>query len=132
MHFTTGNNNVTEGKQGSRIPGIWLNSYQLQGDKTYFYVSIENVLGKGNNVKTHIINLNEWYSIEMNQEDGQFTLIVNGVTAWTVTETVFSQQSVFQDVKWYQSDPWHPSAMYDPNGDSQNNMIELINLQVEP
>jgi len=136
MHFTTGSNDVNQGgKQGSRIPAIWLNSYDLQGDKTYFYVAMEHYTrgdgGKLHEMKQFIgMNLNEWYSVEMSQRDGQFTLKINGATV-TFPNTAFSKQPVFQDVKWYQSDPWHPAATYDPEGDSDANMIELRNFQLE-
>jgi len=75
----------------------------------------------------HTLALNTWYKIEVNQESGLFRLYVNGTNVWRVS----SGQAMFENVKWYQSDPWHKSAIYDPNGDTSHNIIELANLKVE-
>ena len=70
--------------------------------------------------------LNKWYSIQMTQAHGQFSLRINGKSVWSFG----SGGAEFEKVKWYQSNPWDESALFQGSTHA-GNLIELKNLQVK-
>ena len=100
LHLTTGESCCDS---GTRIPGVWLNS---RNGKPYLMASI---------TMTHPTELTQDFTLEMNkqyyvelvlQENGFFSVTINGVEVWRVN----SGAATFQNVKYYWSDPWSPSA----------------------
>ena len=61
--------------------------------------------------------MNKWYNIEIEQKDGNFSFTVGGKLYGSEN----TGSAVFQNVQWWQSDPWYPSA---------GNMAEMKNLKV--
>ena len=118
LHLTTGENCC---EKGSRIPGIFLNS---DGQGTYMYLTIA-MTGR-EKTKKHWLDLNKWLSMELNQKNGQFSVVLDGVVVWTVE----SGQEQFQNVQFFLSDKFYPSASYSVEGASGENMIELRKLIV--
>ena len=116
MHFTTNGNccGPTE-----RIPGLWLHYKEQQ--RAYFYIATPNGLYE------HGMDLDKWYSIEVNQLDGTCTLKMNGETKWSTNVPSLE----YSNVKYYLSDPWHNSAEYDSEGNPSNNWIEMKNLKIQ-
>lgn len=117
IHLTTGEDNVMP---GARIPGLWINS-NTRG--TYLYVSVTFTEEK--NDKKYWIDLDKWYKIELNKENGDFSFLVNSNVKWKID----AGEVEFKNVKWYQSDRWFNSAVFDPGEKSIQNMIEIRNLQ---
>ena len=69
LHLTTGENCCNK---GSRIPGIFLNS---DGQGTYMYLTIA-MTGK-EKTKKYWLDLNKWLSMELNQKNGQFSVVLD-------------------------------------------------------
>ena len=61
----------------------------------------------------------------MTQAHGQFSLTINGKSVWSFG----SGGAEFENVKWYQSNPWDESALFQGSTHA-GNLIELKNLQV--
>ena len=62
----------------------------------------------------------------MTQAHGQFSLRINGKSVWSFG----SGGAEFENVKWYQSNPWDQSALFQGSTHA-GNLIELKNLQVK-
>ena len=98
LHLTTGEDG---GEVGLRIPGVWLNS---NDGKSYLYPAIAMTRsGINQNIA---LDLNKQYFVELVQAEGFFTVKIDHKQAWQVN----SGSATFQNVKYYLSDPWYPSA----------------------
>ena len=120
LHFTTGENCC---EKGSQIPGIWLQGYDGEGPRLSFKMAMKE---EQLSYESQPFNLNQWYSIEVNQRADYFSVTLDGVFVWSIeTENMESK-----DVKLYLSNPWHPSAKYGPYESQSENVIELKKLLV--
>ena len=99
LHLTTGEECC---EAGTRIPGVWLNS---NNGKPYLYpaIAMTSNLDKHCNIA---LEMNTQYFVELVQEKGFFTVKINQEQVWQVN----SGSATFQNVKYYLSDPWWPSA----------------------
>ena len=98
LHFTTGDNCCGA---GSRIPGLFLNS---DDGNPYLNAAIAMTgLIKAQSIE---LEMNKQYFVELIQAEGFFTVKINHKQEWQVN----SGSATFQNVKYYLSDPWYPSA----------------------
>ena len=98
LHLTTGESCCDT---GTRIPGVWLNS---RNGKPYLHAAIAMT---GSQIYKDItLEMNKQYSVELVQAAGFYSIKINGQQVWRVN----SGSAKFQNVKYYGSDPWYPSA----------------------
>ena len=98
LHLTTGKNCCGA---GTRIPIVFLYS---SNRKPYMYASVgmtRRLLGRRIRLE-----MNKQYSVKLVQAAGFFSVKINGKQVWQVR----SGSATFRNVKYYWSDPWHPSA----------------------
>ena len=74
---------------------------------------------KNFNKNVTLEELNRVYNIEINQMDGVLSFKKDGQEEWRLQITM----GELNDVKWYQSNPWSPSA---------SEVAELLNLKLTP
>ena len=102
LHLTAGNkldNNCCGA--GTRIPAVMLNS---RNGKPYLHAAIAMI---GSQIYKDItLEVDKQYSLELVQAAGFFSVKINGKQVWQVR----SGSAAFQNVKYYWSDPWYPSA----------------------
>ena len=98
FHLTTGTNCC---RAGSRIPAAWLNS---RNGKPFFIAPI--AMTRSQIYKDITLEMNKQYSVELVQAAGFYSIKINGQQVWRVN----SGCATFQNVKYYWSDPWYPSA----------------------
>ena len=72
--------------------------------KPYLYATVA-IIGV-EKTKDITLEMNKQYSVKLVQVAGIFSVNVNGQQVWQVN----SGSSAFQNVKYYLSNPWHPSA----------------------
>ena len=98
LHLTTGSNCCG---LGSRIPAAWLNS---RNGKPFLHAPIAMT---GSQIYKDItLEMNKHYSVELVQAAGIYSVKINGKQVWSLR----SGSATFQNVKYYWSDPWKPSA----------------------
>ena len=98
LHLTTGSNCCG---LGSRIPAVWLNS---RNGKPFLHAPIAMT---GSQIYKDItLEMNKHYCVELVQAAGFYSIKINGQQVWRVN----SGSATFQNVKYYWSDPWYPSA----------------------
>ena len=71
------------------------------------------------------LSLMKWYKIELHQKTGIFSVLVDGKYLWSVQ----SGNTRFENVQWYQSDRWYPSAVSE--GDISKDEIKLKHIIVQ-
>ena len=98
LHLTTGGDCCGA---GTRIPGVWL--YSRNG-RPYLHAAV--AMTRSQIYKNIALEMNNQYFVELVQADGFFSVKINGEQVWRVN----SGSSAFQNVKYYLSDPWFPSA----------------------
>ena len=98
LHLTTGKDCCGA---GTRIPGVWLNS---RNGKPYLHATI--ALIRSQNYKDITLEMNKQYSVELVQAAGFFRVKIDGKQVWQEQ----SGSATFRNVKYYWSNPWHPSA----------------------
>ena len=86
---------------GTCIPGVWLH---YRNGKPEMAVRIVMTTPQLHRYIT--MEMNKQYFVELVQAEGFFTLKINREQVWHVN----SGSATFQNVKYYLSDPWHPSA----------------------
>jgi len=98
LHLTTGGSCCGA---GSRIPGLWLN---YKYGKPYLHAAIAMI--RSQIYKDITLEIDKQYSVELVQAAGFYSVKINGKQVWRV----HSGSATFQNVKYYWSDPWSPSA----------------------
>ena len=98
LHLTTGEDCC---EAGSRIPAVFLNS--MDG-KPFLQAPI--AMTRDQIYKDITLEMNKQYSVELVQAAGFYSIKINGQQVWRVN----SGSAKFQNVKYYGSDPWYPSA----------------------
>ena len=103
LHMTISGN--ADG-HGSRIPGIWTCQRDLR-----VFSSVNGNPNYANKPGTPL-QVRRRYKIEVQQQtfknDSIYSIHLNGITVFSITNT---QPMVFQNVKVYISDPWHPAQL---------------------
>ena len=104
LHVTTGQDGWTgQETGGSRIPGGWLHPSDSEEISAYMFVQME-VNGTFNS-HWHKLGYNDHY-VELHQQDGNFSLIVNNTIEWSLPN---GDQS-YENVQFWLPDPWHLPA----------------------
>ena len=98
LHLTTGEDCC---EAGSRIPAVFLNSTD---GKPFLHAPI--AMTRDQIYKDITLEMNKQYSVELVQALGFFSVKINGEEVWRVN----SGSLTFQNVKYYLSNPWDPSA----------------------
>ena len=116
FHMTIGQNKV---QYGDRIPALWVN-------KAKFFSIGSAVSGNINRVTNFNYNLNQWYHIEILQEENSNGEIIYSVEidGFTVDQVVNTLPQRFEKVILYASDPFYPS--FAPFGELKN--LKIVNL----
>ena len=103
FHMTTGDNGV---QYGDYIPALWVN-------KAKFFRVHSSISGNVHYLKdfNYNFNLNQWYHIEIKQEEKSNGEIIFSITmdATIILEVVNTLPQQFREVILYESDPWYPS-----------------------
>ena len=100
LHFTTGRNFET---RGSRIPGVWLYPPDRKGIAAYLYVEMQ--LNDTFHPHWQRMSYNDT-KVELHQKDGNFSLIVDDATEWSIT----TGDQNYENVQFWLPDPWHLPA----------------------
>ena len=101
LHVTTGQDGWTgQEALGSRIPGVWLHS---SDSEAHMFVQME-VNGTFNS-HWHKLGYTD-HNVELHQRHGNFSLIVDNVTEWSLPN---GDQS-YENVQFWLPDPWHLPA----------------------
>ena len=89
---------------GDRIPAVFVNKAK------YFHIS-SAINGTSNYRQNYKYNLNQWYHIEIKQDENSNGEIIYSIEidGTTVYEVVNSLPQRFKEVILYESDPWYPS-----------------------
>jgi len=98
LHLTYGRDCC---EAGTRIPGVWLNS---SNGKPYLHAAI--AMTRYFTTQNFALEMNKQYFIELVQAEGFFTVKINHEQVWQLN----SGSATFQNVNYYLSDPWYPSA----------------------
>ena len=98
LHLTTGEDCC---EAGTRIPGVWL---KYNNGKPYLHAAI--AMTRSQIYQNIALDTNKQYFVELVQAEGFFTVKINHDQVWQVN----SGSATFQNVKYYLSDPWYPSA----------------------
>jgi len=101
LHLTTGEDSS---EAGGRIPGLWLcNICENQRGTPSMLATIAMTKYTFQYIT---LEMNKQYFVELIQAEGFFTVKINHEQVWQVN----SGSATFQNVKYYLSDPWFPSA----------------------
>jgi hypothetical protein len=106
LHLTTGESCCAA---GTRIPGVWL--YYHNGKP--FLRAVITMTTSGSQNLDILLEMNRQYSVELVQKDGVFSLkvIYRAIgLAWPTVRRIHSGSASFQNVKFYWSNKWDPSA----------------------
>ena len=89
---------------GDRIPAVFVNKAK------YFHIS-SAINGTSDYHQDYKYNLNQWYHIEIKQDENSNGEIIYSIEidGTTVYEVVNSLPQRFKEIILYESDPWHPS-----------------------
>ena len=104
LHATTGQDGWTgQETGGSHIPGVWLHPSDSEEISAYMFVQME-VNGTFNSHWQKLGYNN--HIVELYQQDGNFSLVVDNTTEWSLPN---SDQS-YENVQFWLPDPWHLPA----------------------
>ena len=98
LHLTTGEDCC---EAGTRIPGVWL---KYNNGKPYLHAAM--AMTRSQIYQNIALEMNTHYFIELAQAEGFFTVKINHEQVWQLK----SGSATFQNVKYYLSDPYWPSA----------------------
>ena len=97
LHLTTGADCCGA---GTRNPAVMLSS---RNGKPFLEANVAATRRIHYNIP---LEMNKQYSVELVQAAGFYSIEINGQQVWRVN----SGSAKFQNVKYYGSDPWYPSA----------------------
>ena len=112
LHLTETDNQKPGFKKGGRIPGIW---FVNESKRLKFHVGVTGLRGRQETFET-FTEINQWYSIQMEQNGGKFNISIDG----EFKQALDVESTEYRNVKWYQSDLWY---------DSMGNYIQLKKVQ---
>ena len=120
FHFTANDRDCCE--YGDRLPSVYLRKSTVNANGWQFHTSIRMPPLKTGSLSEMVIG--QWHKIKLawkeneKKDEAIFTETIDG----KVLESWKTEPTQYHNVKWYQSNPWYPSA---------GNLVNLQNFTIE-